>query len=77
MPNPGNLPFSGIRHCGYNGRPFFETLASNRPASLRKLHQLPGSAIFIDEAHAALPAHLWPQGWRVAELDLNGDAISF
>jgi len=43
---------------------FFETLASNRPASLRKLHQLPGSAIFIDEAHAALPAHLWPQGWR-------------
>jgi CRISPR-associated endonuclease/helicase Cas3 len=25
---------------------------------------LPGSAIFIDEANAALPAHLWPQGWR-------------
>ncbi|MBI4962190.1 MAG: DEAD/DEAH box helicase [Desulfomonile tiedjei] len=43
---------------------FFETLASNRPASLRKVHQLPGSAIFIDEAHAALPAHLWPQAWR-------------
>lgn len=43
---------------------FFETLASNRPAALRKLHQLPGSAIFIDEAHAALPAHLWPQAWR-------------
>ncbi|MBN1807168.1 MAG: CRISPR-associated endonuclease Cas3'' [Sedimentisphaerales bacterium] len=43
---------------------FFETLASNRPSSLRKLHQLPGSAIFIDEAHAALPTHLWPQGWR-------------
>lgn len=43
---------------------FFETLASNRPSSLRKLHQLPGSAIFIDEAHAALPAHLWPQAWR-------------
>ncbi|GBD96803.1 MAG TPA: CRISPR-associated protein [Nitrospirae bacterium] len=43
---------------------FFETLASNRPASLRKLHQLPGSAIFIDEAHAALPAPLWAQAWK-------------
>ncbi len=43
---------------------FFETLASNHPASLRKLHNLPGSAIFVDEAHAALPAHLWPQAWR-------------
>jgi len=43
---------------------FFETLASNHPASLRKLHQLPGSAIFIDEAHAALPPHLWPQAWQ-------------
>lgn len=43
---------------------FFETLASNWPASLRKLHNLAGSAIFIDEAHAALPSHLWPQAWR-------------
>ncbi|MGA2401854.1 MAG: DEAD/DEAH box helicase family protein, partial [Syntrophobacteraceae bacterium] len=43
---------------------FFETLASNHSASLRKLHNLPGSGIFIDEAHAALPAHLWPQGWK-------------
>ena len=43
---------------------FFEALASNRPASLRKLHQLAGSAIFIDECHAALPAHLWPQTWK-------------
>lgn len=43
---------------------FFETLASNKPASLRKLHNLAGSAIFIDEAHAALPSHLWPQAWR-------------
>lgn len=43
---------------------FFETLASNHPAALRKLHQLPGSAIFIDEAHAALPAHLWPIAWK-------------
>ena len=43
---------------------FFETLASNHPASLRKLHQLAGSAIFIDESHAALPATLWPQAWK-------------
>lgn len=43
---------------------FFETLASNQPAALRKLHNLTGSAVFIDEAHAALPAHLWPQTWR-------------
>ena len=43
---------------------FFETLASNHPAALRKLHEVPGSAVFIDEAHAALPSHLWPQAWR-------------
>lgn len=40
---------------------FFETLGSNNPTKLRKLHRLPGSAIFIDEAHAALPIALWPQ----------------
>lgn len=43
---------------------FFETLAGNKPTPLRKLHNLPGAAIFIDEAHAALPAHLWPQAWK-------------
>jgi CRISPR-associated endonuclease/helicase Cas3 len=43
---------------------FFETLASNHPASLRKLHQLPGSAIFVDETHAALPAPLWAQALK-------------
>lgn len=43
---------------------FFETLAARKPAALRKLHQVPGSAIFIDESHAALPAHLWPQAWK-------------
>lgn len=42
---------------------FFETLASNRSGDLRKLHALPGSAVFVDEAHAALPAHLWRQNW--------------
>ena len=41
----------------------FETLAACDPASLRKLHSVPGSAILIDEAHAALPATLWPQCW--------------
>src|SRR6266446_5013753 len=43
---------------------FFETLAAANTVGLRKLHQLPGSAIFIDEAHAALPAKLWPQAFR-------------
>ncbi|HLO75153.1 MAG TPA: DEAD/DEAH box helicase [Magnetospirillum sp.] len=43
---------------------FFETLAASTPARLRKLHELPGSAVILDEAHAALPAHLWPQNWR-------------
>lgn len=43
---------------------FFETLASNRPATLRRLHHLPGSAVFIDESHAALPAKLLPLAWR-------------
>lgn len=43
---------------------FFETLASNAPSRLRKLHELPGSAVFIDEAHAVLPTQLWPQNWR-------------
>jgi len=43
---------------------FFETLASSSPRQLRKLHELPGSAIFLDEAHVALPPRLWPQGWR-------------
>lgn len=43
---------------------FFETLAASKPSSLRKLHNLPGSAIFIDESHAVLPAKLWPQAWK-------------
>jgi CRISPR-associated endonuclease/helicase Cas3 len=43
---------------------FFDTLAARDPGTLRKLHALPGSAVFIDEAHAALPTKLWPQNWR-------------
>lgn len=43
---------------------FFETLASNRPSALRRLHELPGSLVFVDEAHAALPVKLLPLAWR-------------
>lgn len=42
---------------------FFETLAAHHPARLRKLNELPGSAVFVDEAHAAIPAALWPATW--------------
>lgn len=57
---------------------FFETLASNAPARLRKLHELPGSAVFLDEAHAALPADMWPVCWKwLSEWvhDWNGHAV--
>lgn len=51
---------------------FFETLAANRPAALRRLHELPGSAIFVDEAHTALPLRLIPLAWHwMAELSCN------
>lgn len=43
---------------------FFETLASNCPAALRRFHELPGSVIFVDEAHNALPLKLLPIAWR-------------
>jgi CRISPR-associated endonuclease/helicase Cas3 len=43
---------------------FFETLAARDTGSLRKLHQVAGSAIFVDEAHAAVPPALWPQMFR-------------
>ncbi len=42
---------------------FFETIASNFPSKLRKLHQLPGSGIIIDESHAVLPLKLMPPAW--------------
>jgi CRISPR-associated endonuclease Cas3-HD len=43
---------------------FFETLAACETTALRKLHQVPGSGIFVDESHAAMPAPLWPQMWK-------------
>ena len=43
---------------------FFETFASNTPSSLRRLHELPGSAVFVDESHAALPSTLLPLAWK-------------
>ncbi len=43
---------------------FFETIASNHPSKLRKLHELPGSGVFIDETHATIPNYLWPQTWK-------------
>lgn len=39
---------------------FFETLAATGTSKLKKLSQLPGSVIIIDETHAALPPNLWP-----------------
>ena len=42
---------------------FFETLANASPSGLRKLHELPGSAIFVDESHACLPSPLMRQAW--------------
>ena len=49
---------------------FFETLGAHQTARLRKLHQLPGSAVFIDEAHAAMPIHIWPYMWsKIKELN--------
>lgn len=43
---------------------FFTTLAAADTGALRKLHQVSRSAIFIDESHAALPAHLWPIAFK-------------
>ena len=50
---------------------FFETLAAKTPSALRRLHELAGSAVFVDEAHAALPAHLLPLAWRWMNIYAN------
>ena len=39
---------------------FYETMLAAASTRLRKLCQLPGSAVFVDEAHAALPVENWP-----------------
>lgn len=43
---------------------FFETLASASPSTLRRLQNLPGSAVFLDEAHAMLPVKLLHLAWQ-------------
>ena len=43
---------------------FFETLSSHNPAALRRLHELPGSLIFVDEAHSALQIRLHTLAWH-------------
>lgn len=43
---------------------FFESLASNAPARLKKLHHLPGSVIVLDEFDAALPPECLPVAWK-------------
>lgn len=43
---------------------FFETLSASGTSRLRKLNELPGSAVFVDESHSAMPMHIWPQQWR-------------
>lgn len=42
---------------------FFETLAASSPSKLRKLHNVVGAAVFIDESHACLPAELLDISW--------------
>ena len=54
----------GLPGDSNDGSAVFRNAGSNHPARLRKLHELPGSAIFIDEAHAAIPTALWRQTWR-------------
>lgn len=39
---------------------FFQTLFSEEPHRVRKLHQLPGSVIILDEFDNSFPPHLWP-----------------
>ncbi len=43
---------------------FFETLASASSSRLRRLQNFPGSAVFLDEAHAMLPIKLLSLAWK-------------
>ncbi|MHA2279392.1 MAG: CRISPR-associated endonuclease Cas3'' [Promethearchaeota archaeon] len=42
-----------------SGVQFFETLASNNPARIKKAHNIPGSIIICDEWHSLMPVALW------------------
>lgn len=42
---------------------FFETLSANKGSKLRRLHQLPGSMILIDEMYGTLPNKLLKLAW--------------
>ena len=51
---------------------FYETLASNTPTHLKKLQELPGSAIILDEFHASAPPECLPVIWQwLGELSRN------
>lgn len=43
---------------------FFETLAEASPTRLRKLHNVVGAAVFMDESHACLPTKLLNTSWH-------------
>jgi CRISPR-associated endonuclease/helicase Cas3 len=46
---------------------FYETLAASCHSRLRKLNQLPGSVVFVDEVHEAMPLENWPLSLRQME----------
>lgn len=52
---------------------FFESLFSNKPSEVRKLHHFANSVIVFDEFHTALPHHLW----EVALITLKDMAEKF
>jgi len=54
---------------------FFETLAGCDPASLRKLHALPGSAVFLDEATSALDEGLEFALYQLLRTELPGCVV--
>jgi len=46
---------------------FFESLFSNHPCGVKKINQVPGSAIVIDEYDTSIPVHLWPATFRMMQ----------
>jgi len=51
---------------------FFESMSAASASALRKLHRVSHAAIIIDEAHAAVPFHLWQAHLRWLR-ELTGD----